>query len=70
MRWAGGGREFGGVSQQTSVSNAEVTDSTVRGLLWGDGGGGWGVEEEGIIAFAEGRHTPSCIPCIRKLGRS
>ena len=29
------------------------------------------VEEEGIIAFAEEGHTaPSCIPCIRKLGRS
>ena len=36
----------------------EVTDSTVRGFLWGDGGGGWGVEEEGIIAFAEGGTHP------------
>lgn len=60
-----GGREVRG-SQQTSVSNTEVIDSTVRGLLsgWGTGSG------EGIIAFAEGGMPPFCIPCSRKRGRS
>lgn len=57
-----GGREVRG-SQQTSVSNTEVTDSTVRGLLsgWGTGGGG-------IIAFAEGGCPPSAFPAAGNKG--
>lgn len=69
--WAAGdtegrrGREAGG-SQQTSVSNAEVTDSTVRGLLSG-WGTGWG---RALLHLLRGGTPPFCIPCSRKPGRS
>lgn len=57
-----GGREGGG-SQQIPVSNAEVTDSMARGLLWGEGSRG-----KGIIAFAEGRRPPSPLPASGNWG--